>query len=51
MDVGALLDGLHDKATEELDWRHSIVDLMKLPSLDSRLAARKDLAKWRQAAG
>jgi hypothetical protein len=25
LDVGAVLDGLNDKATEELDWRHSIV--------------------------
>ena len=27
-----------------LDWRHSIVDLMKLLELDSSLAARKELA-------
>ena len=45
VDVAAVLDGLNDKATEELDWKHSIVDLMKLLSLDSSLAARKDLAK------
>ena len=29
---------------EKLDWRHSIVDLMKLLDLDSNLAARKTLA-------
>jgi Domain of unknown function (DUF3597) len=45
VDVAAVLDGLNDKATEELDGKHSIVDLMKLLSLDSSLAARKDLAK------
>ncbi|HUI22533.1 MAG TPA: DUF3597 domain-containing protein [Methylocella sp.] len=45
VDVAAVLDGLESKATEELDWRHSIVDLMKLLSLDSSLAARKQLAK------
>ena len=45
VDVAGVLDGLKQKATQELDWRHSIVDLMKLLSLDSSLAARKDLAK------
>lgn len=45
VDVAAVLDGLNKKVTQELDWRHSIVDLMKLLSLDSSLAARKDLAK------
>ena len=45
VDVAAVLDALNDKATQELDWKHSIVDLMKLLSLDSSLAARKELAK------
>ncbi len=40
-----MLDDLNNKATQELDWKHSIVDLMKLLSLDSSLAARKELAK------
>jgi Domain of unknown function (DUF3597) len=44
VDVAAVLDGLSGKTTEKLDWRHSIVDLMKLLSLDSGLAARKELA-------
>ena len=35
---------LSDKTAEKLDWRHSIVDLMKLLSIDSSLAARKELA-------
>jgi hypothetical protein len=30
---------------QKLDWRHSIVDLMKLLDLDSSLSARKELAK------
>jgi hypothetical protein len=38
--VAAVLDDLNNKATEELDWKHSIVDLMKLLSLDSSLAAK-----------
>ena len=46
-----MLDGLSDKTKEKLDWRHSIVDLMKLLSLDSSLAARKELAKELQFDG
>jgi hypothetical protein len=42
--VAAVLDDLSDKTTEKLDWRHSIVDLMKLLSIDSSLAARRELA-------
>jgi hypothetical protein len=45
VDVAAVLDDLSDKTTEKLDWRHSIVDLMKLLSVDSSLLARKELAK------
>jgi hypothetical protein len=45
VDVAAVLDDLSDKTTEKLDWRHSIVDLMKVLSMDSSLAARKELAK------
>ena len=33
------------KNPEKLDWRRSIVDLMKLLGLDSGLAARKELAR------
>jgi len=44
VDVAAVLDGLNKKTAEKLDWRHSIVDLMKLLSIDSSLAARKELA-------
>ena len=39
------MDGLAAKSSERLDWRRSIVDLMKLLNLDSNLAARKELAQ------
>jgi hypothetical protein len=45
VDVAAVLDDLSDKKTEKLDWRHSVVDLMKLLSVDSSLLARTELAK------
>jgi len=44
-DVGAILTELASRNKEKLDWRRSIVDLMKLLNLDSSLAARKELAK------
>ena len=44
-DVEAVLNDLASKNTEKLDWRHSIVDLMKLLNLDSSLSARQELAK------
>jgi hypothetical protein len=44
VDVEALLDGMAAQEKQKLDWRHSIVDLMKLLDLDSGLAARKELA-------
>ena len=45
VDVTAILDDLTTKNPEKLDWRRSIVDLMKLVGMDSSLAARKELAK------
>lgn len=45
VDVAAILNGLAAKNREKLDWKHSIVDLMKLVGMDSSLAARKELAK------
>jgi hypothetical protein len=45
VDVGAVLSKLAAESKEKLDWRKSIVDLMKLLKLDSSLAARKELAK------
>jgi hypothetical protein len=44
VDVADVLTKLAAKSREKLDWRHSIVDLMKLLNLDSSLAARKALA-------
>ena len=45
VDVAAIMDDLAGKATQTLDWRKSIVDLMKLINLDSSLQARKELAQ------
>jgi hypothetical protein len=45
VDVAAVLTELAGKNKEKLDWRNSIVDLMKLLKLDSGLSARKELAK------
>jgi hypothetical protein len=45
VDVEAVMSGLAAKSKEKLDWRKSIVDLMKLLNLDSSLASRKELAK------
>lgn len=45
VDVAAILDDLASKASQPLNWKTSIVDLMKLLNLDSSLTARKDLAK------
>jgi len=44
VDVTSILDKLAASNKEKLDWRHSIVDLMKLLNLDSSLATRKTLA-------
>jgi hypothetical protein len=44
VDVAAVLTEMASHAGQTLDWRHSIVDLMKLLGLDSSLAARKELA-------
>jgi hypothetical protein len=44
VDVTSVLDGLAAKNQQKLDWRHSIVDMMKLLDLDSSLNARKELA-------
>ena len=45
VDGAAILDGMAAKHHEKLDWKHSIVDLMKLVGMDSSLAERKELAK------
>jgi hypothetical protein len=43
--VEAVLAGLAARSAEPLNWRSSIVDLMKLLDLDSSLPARKELAR------
>ena len=44
IDVEKILVERAAKNTQKLDWRHSIVDLMKLLDLDSSQTARKQLA-------
>ena len=44
VDVAAILDGMAANNKEKLDWKHSIVDLMKLLGMDSSLSERKELA-------
>ncbi len=51
VDVEAVLTKLASQNKEKLDWRRSIVDLMKLLNLDSSLSARKELAKELHYAG
>ncbi|MDH4762543.1 hypothetical protein ABIC11_001365 [Pseudomonas oryzihabitans] len=45
VDVAAKLDGLATQKGEQLNWKTSIVDLLKLLDLDSSLTARQELAK------
>ncbi|OCG44296.1 hypothetical protein A9G35_08680 [Gilliamella sp. Choc5-1] len=45
VDVTSILDGLAKKHPEVLNWKTSIVDLLKLLGIDSSLDARKNLAK------
>ena len=44
VDVAAILDDAVAKSGQTLDWRKSIVDLMKALGIDSSLSARKELA-------
>jgi len=44
VDVEAVLSGIASKKGSDLNWRTSIVDLMKLLDLDSSLDNRKELA-------
>jgi 3-oxoacyl-ACP reductase-like protein len=45
LDIAAILDGLAANNPEKLDWKKSIVDLMKLVGMDSSFKARKQLAQ------
>lgn len=44
VDVVTKLEGLAASHPEKLDWKNSIVDLLKLLGIDSSLASRKELA-------
>ena len=44
VDVGEILDAKTQTAGQALNWRSSIVDLLKLLDLDSSLQSRKELA-------
>ncbi|WP_392559840.1 DUF3597 domain-containing protein [Orbus mooreae] len=44
IDVAAILNELAQKNSQQLNWKTSIVDLLKLLGLDSSLDARKKLA-------
>lgn len=45
VDVEAVLNDMAAKNSEKLNWRTSIVDLLKLLGMDSSLSARKQLAQ------
>lgn len=45
IDVAKVLDNLVQQSGERLDWKHSIVDLLKAVGEDSSLSARKQLAR------
>src|SRR5439155_25192360 len=45
VDVAPILDKAVAAKKEKLEWRTSIVDLMKALDIDSSLGARKELAK------
>jgi len=45
VDVAAVLDKAVKAKKQKLNWKTSIVDLMKALDLDSSLAARKELAE------
>ena len=51
VDVAPILDKMASERGEKLDWRHSIVDLMKLLGLDSSLEHRRQLAAELQYTG
>lgn len=51
VDVESVLSAMQAKQGQELNWRTSIVDLMKLLGLDSSLTARKELAAELQYSG
>ena len=51
VDVEAVLNNMQQQSGQQLNWRTSIVDLLKLLGLDSSLQARKELAAELQYTG
>jgi hypothetical protein len=51
VDVEAILTTMQQQNSQQLNWRTSIVDLLKLLNLDSSLTARKELADELHYAG
>jgi hypothetical protein len=45
VDVESILEELAAKTPQKLNWRTSIVDLMKLVGMESSLAERRELAQ------
>jgi len=45
VDIEAVMKGYEAKTTQKLNWRTSIVDLLKLLDIDSSLENRRELAK------
>jgi hypothetical protein len=44
VDIEQVLDGMAAHSSQKLNWRNSIVDLMKLVGMDSTLQERRELA-------
>jgi len=44
VDIAPILDAAAKSSGQKLDWKHSIVDLMKALGMDASLAERKELA-------
>jgi hypothetical protein len=51
VDVEAVLNNMQQQSGQQLNWRTSIVDLLKLLGLDSSLQSRKELAAELQYTG
>lgn len=45
VDIAPVLDAAVKKSGQKLDWKHSIVDLMKALGMDASLSERKELAE------
>ncbi|MBB3609167.1 DUF3597 domain-containing protein [Rhizobium sp. BK602] len=45
VDIASILDAAVKKSGQKLDWKHSIVDLMKALGMDASFSERKELAQ------